>query len=655
MADVLRRAIGAQTAPAPTPAPSQSPGGDTAPAPAASSSGRTTALELLTIDATQGQPIRSGVLSGARIEADPRANALIVTAPAGSMELIAALIEELDRAPTVQAEIKVFTLTSGDAVSLADTLRQLFALPTEGDGDGAPPGGTENALVGLRLSVDERTNSIIAAGSRDDLVVVEAILLKLDEGDVRERVTTVYRLKNAYAVEVATALNEWLQTERQVEQEAELAVSPFEQIEREVIIVPEIGSNSLIVSATPRYYDELRDLIDDLDERPPMVMIQVLIAEVRLNDTDEFGVEFGLQDPLLFDRSLLQIDDFQTITTTSQTQSAGGATISTVTEETIVNAPLNPGFNFNNQPLGNNGSATALANAGAVAAQGLSHFAVGRVGELGFGGLVLSASSDAVNMLLRALQEKRRLEVLSRPQIMTLDGKPGEVLVGELVPQILGVAITDFGQQNTVDYREVGLILRVIPRISPDGLVVMDVQVQKSQVGPIAEGIPVSIVNGQPVNAPRIATTQALTTVSALSGQTIVLSGLLTKRTQDLHRRVPLIADIPLIGNLFRFDSVAQERTELLIILTPQIVNNRMDAELIKQVESARMSWVLCDVINMHGEAGLRSRCDEWGASESESVYPTYVPQEGELVPAGEPAPVLNGPHLELPARLPAL
>ncbi len=72
-----------------------------------------------------------------------------------------------------------------------------------------------------------------------------------------------------------------------------------------MIIVPEAATNSLIVSATPRIYNEIVAVIQKLDERPPMVMIQVLIAEVRLNDTDEFGIELGLQDSLLFDRSLL--------------------------------------------------------------------------------------------------------------------------------------------------------------------------------------------------------------------------------------------------------------------------------------------------------------------------------------------------------------
>jgi general secretion pathway protein D len=176
------------------------------------------------------------------------------------------------------------------------------------------------------------------------------------------------------------------------------------------------------------------------------------------------------------------------------------------------------------------------------------------------------------------------------------------------------------------------LVLEVIPRISPDGLVVMSVFANKSELGSVADGLPVSIApNGDAINAPRIATTQAETTISAVSGQTVVLSGLLTKRDQALHRRVPLLADIPLLGDLFRFDSTRTVRTELLIILTPHIVRNRYDAERIKQIESARMSWCLADVVNLHGPAGLKSNHDFMGEAEAESVYPDYVPKAEEI------------------------
>ena len=597
---------------------------------------RSASLRFVTIDRETRKRLESGIVTNVRIAADERANSLVITAPAESMELIAALIAQLDQSPDAEAELKVFTIANGDAVALVEMLRTLFNTE-EDDPEAGGLGAASNSLVRLQFSVDERTNSIIAAGSEDDLAIVYAVLTRLDGADTRERVNKVFRLNNASSTEVADTINAWLDTRQDAEEAAELAISPYEQIDREVIVVAEPGSNSLIISATPRYYEEIRGIITQLDERPPMVMVQVLIAEVRLNDTDEFGVELGLQDSLLFDRSL--VGDLTTINTSTQEQSPGGAILTTNTE-TIINSPLTPGFNFNNvnEPLGNNGSTAALATAANVATQSLVNFGVGRVNNsLGFGGFVLSASSNSVDMLLRALQENRRLEVLSRPQITMLDGQSGEINVGQRVPRIENVDITQFGQQNSIVYENVGIILNVTPLISPDGQVVMRIGAEKSELGSEAEGVPIFAgEGGAVVRAPIIEQTRAETTVMAASGQTIVLSGLLTKSTFDIHRRVPLLADIPLLGDLFRFDSVSEERTELLIIMTPRVIRSEADAEMLKQVESSRMSWVMCDVVTMHGPSGLRSRNDEWGDSETDAVYPCHVPSENEIPLQGQ-------------------
>lgn len=576
----------------------------------------------------EGDPgtLESGVLTGVRVAPDTRANALVVTAPAGSMNLIAGLIERLDRSPDSAAELKVFAVANGDAEALAEMLRTIFG--TEED-DNEAGGYGSGGLSPLNVTTDLRTNSIIAAGSAEDLAVVEAVLLRLDDAEVRSRQTNVFRLRNAEATVVAEVLNEWLDNERTAEDNAELGFSPRELIEREVVVVAEAATNSLIVSATPRYEAELRRLVEQLDERPPMVAIQVMIAEVALNDTDEFGVELGLQDSLLFDRSLLS--DTQFITTTTNTQTPGGATVSTETQN-IISSDLTPGFNFNNQPLGNNGSTAALARAGNVAGQALSSFALNRINsDLNFGGFVLSASSSNLNFLLRALQENRRLEVLSRPQITTLDGKPGRVQVGADVATINGSTQNQLGgQTNNIVYQSVGIILEVTPRITPDGQVVMQIQAEKTEVGPDQEGTVVSITpTGDVIRAPRIEGTRAQTTVSAASGQSIIMSGLLTKRTFDVHRRVPLLADIPLLGDLFRYDGVEESRTELLVILTPRIIRSELDAEMLKQVESSRMSWVLGDVIDLHGPAGLRTRGDAW--EEAETCFPGCLPAETEV------------------------
>ncbi|WP_428304735.1 secretin N-terminal domain-containing protein [Lacipirellula sp.] len=600
-------------------------------------------LKMVTIDAEGQKILASGVLAGVTVNADQRANTLIVSAPPESMSLMAVLIEQLDVQPDAVAELKVFTIENGDAVSLAEMLQSLFGTPDQGGGQGGQGGGggaqstAGSRVFQLRFSVDERTNSIIAAGSSDELLVVEAVLLRLDASDSRQRINRVYKLKNADAEQVALALQEWLQQKRDVEATAPGATSPFQQIEREVVIVAEINSNSLIVSATPSYYDEIADIIKQVDEEAPIVMIQVLIGEVTLGDIDEFGVEFGLQDSVLFDRSLLE--NIQTTTNTTTTVSPGGQQ-NTFQQQIIQSASMTPGFNFGdaNQPLGNSGSDRSLTTAGNVAAQGLSSFGVGRVSQAaGFGGMVLSASSNSISMLLRALQQSQRLEVLSRPQIMALDNQTGRAFVGQVVPYITQSSLEANGARtNTVTFQDVGLELLVRPRISPDNLVVMEVFAAKSELGSVQDGVPISIApNGSAINAPIINTISAETTISAVSGQTVVLSGLIVKRDRELHRRVPLLADIPLLGDLFRFDSKQVQKAELLIVLTPHVIRSRQQSEMLKQVESARMSWCLSDVVAINGPAGLRSANDTLGAAEAEAVFPTEVPNsEGRFDPA---------------------
>ena len=609
---------------------------------------RSTVLELITADVEGRRLLRSGVLENVQITPDPHTNSLMIAAPAESMNLLTALIEQLD-SPTAVAQIKVFKIINGDAANLIEMLRVL--LPGEMMVAGPQLAGAEGetTLVPVRFSLDARTNSIIATGSQGDLAIIEALLLRLDEDDVAERLNIVYRLKNAPAFDVAQAINELIRSRRVLEMAMPGLRSPYEVVEREVIVVPEPVSNSLIISATPRYYEEVLKVVEDLDKQPAQVMIQVVIAEIKLDDYDEFGVEFGLQDSVLFDRSLLSNLEKVTRTITEQ---IGGTTVTTTTEE-IVAAQNTPGFNFNNAPLGNAGSDRAFASSGQLGTQGLSSFDVGRVNtQLGYGGFVLSASSESVSMLIRALQQSRRMEVLGRPQIMTLDNQPAFIQVGERVPRITGSRFDGNAQTNSVELENTGLILGVTPRISPEGLVVMEVDAEKSTVGREQDGIPVSVVDGGVIRSPKIAVTTAQTTVSAASGETIVLGGLITKDTETIRRRVPYLSSIPVIGELFRFDSNSMVRSELLIILTPRVVRNEEDLDRLKQAEAARMSWCLADVHEMHGPTGIYEDSDlsHWHGH-GEVIYPEVYSNEfepGDMSPlrAPEPAVVPQEPTL---------
>ena len=558
-------------------------------------------LQFLSVDGDKQQTMRSGILADIRVTADPRTNSLIVTAPRQSLDLMAALIKHLDRPADQIAEIKIFTLNNASASTVADILENLFVATTTTNQQGQlgiQVAGIQEAsstLIGLRFSVDTRTNSIIAVGGLDALSVVEAIILRLDEGDLRQRRSKVIRLKNAAAEDVAATINDFRDSLRELQQSEAGLVSPYEIVEQEIIAVAESVTNSLLISATPRYFAEVERLVNELDEAPKQVIIQALLVEVELDNTDEFGVELGFQDSVLFNRSI--IDEIQTISRI--TQSGGN---DQVTEQVIVSQQANPGFAFNNQALGNN-VGTGI-NTSRVGMQGLSNFALNRVNsDLGFGGLVLSAGSESVSVLIRALAANRNVEILSRPQIRTLDNQLAQIQVGAEVPRINGFSSNSTTGVYTpiVEQTETGITLSVTPRITPEGIIVMEVVAEKSQLADEGVILVTDPVTGRDITSPVKDIKVARTTVSVTTDQTIVLGGMITKEDTTVSRRVPWLGDLPVIGIPFRYDYASTTRTELLIFLTPRIIDDDEESEMIKQIEAERLHFVEEIAEEIHG------------------------------------------------------
>ena len=543
---------------------------------------KSVAVEFLSSAGGIQQLIRSGILADVRVSFDARSNSLIVTAPDSSMGLLEALVAELDRTPDAVSEIKVFSLKNADAQQSVDLLTTLFESTNQEDQLGIQLAGTEgssSSLIPLRFSADIRTNTVLAVGSAESLSVVEAVLLRLDSDDTRQRTTSVIPLRNAPAEQVSTTLLDFLAQQQALQDSSEDLLSNIERLRQEVLVAPDVNSNSLVVSASPQYFNQVVQIIEQLDAQPPEVVIQALLVEVTLDATDEFGIELGFQDPLLLDRSLSSVTSGGTTTVTS-----------------------GPGLNFNNTqvPLGNNYT-SAGTNPGNVATQGLSNFSLGRSNTaLGFGGFVFSAQSDAVSVLLRALAARRTVQVLSRPQVRTTHNNEAFVTVGQEVPIVQGATPNNFGASPNIQPRQVGITLRVTPRITPDGIIAMSVFADKSSVS--ENGVPVFINgDGSAIESPIINQSQAVTVVNVPNGQTIVMGGMITKSDSTLERKVPWLGDLPIVGRAFRYDGTTTSRTELLIFLTPRIVLSDLDSELLKQVESERLHFVESDAEQMHG------------------------------------------------------
>ncbi|VTS06166.1 secretin N-terminal domain-containing protein [Tuwongella immobilis] len=562
---------------------------------------KTTALRF--IGNKGSQIVESGFLEDVHITPEVRSNTMVVSAPPQTMELILKLIDELDVVSAAKSEINIFQLKKADATLTAALVQQLFAGNRAGAAGGAAggfggnnlfggaggAGGGLNAgtsaiqrpllsltglpsdgasLIDLRISVDERTNSILAAGSKNDLEVLEAIIARLEDQEVEQRRNDVFKLRNAAAADVANSLQNFLTRTLQNLQQGQ-QLTGFQQIQREVIIVAEPVTNTLLVSATPQFYSEIARLVEQLDSQPPQVVVQVLIAEVRLNNSEELGVEVGLQSPVLFQRSVLP----------------NGVTVN--------NSLANPGFDFNQ--TGALPSST-LANPGIVGFQGLGNLGVGRAGATGVGGFVFSAASDSFSVLIRALKVQGRIDILSRPQVQTTDNQTGFIQVGQSFPFVTGANITQLGNvQPIIDYRDTGIVLRVTPRISPDGKVLM--RVEPSVSSPTSTQVPL----GNDLFATAFNVQQVQTTVLAGDGETVAIGGLITKNDTKTENKIPLLGDLPGVGALFRYRSQSVQKTELIVILTPHIIRPGCDANEILAAEARRVDLVLSDIEKVHG------------------------------------------------------
>ena len=196
----------------------------------------------------------------------------------------------------------------------------------------------------------------------------------------------------------------------------------------------------------------------------------------------------------------------------------------------------------------------------------------------------------AVTAVLRAAQSRNNINILSSPHLLTLDNKEAEIVVGSNVPFITSQArdSTNLANTiNTVERKDVGITLRLTPHIHESDFVSLDIFQESSAVA--AD----SLLNASTVG-PTTTKRSAKTSVVVKSGDTVVLGGMMQETFTNNVSQIPLLGDIPLLGNLFRFKSVSRQKTNLLIMLTPQIIRDpsqMLDTSAEQQKEDDRGSF----------------------------------------------------------------
>jgi general secretion pathway protein D len=287
----------------------------------------------------------------------------------------------------------------------------------------------------------------------------------------------------------------------------------------------------------------IAQVLTNLDRPKPQVLIKVVFLEVTLNDASDIGIEgtFGKSIGSSPGSSLV----------TNFTVANPGTATATVVPTSVTGG--------NNLPFAS--AANTFGQPGANSAFG------------GANGLYQILGQD-YTVTLHAIAQAGKSKVLSRPSILARNNQPATITVGQSVPLITGVTYDSFGNShNAITYTSVGVILKVTPFITEDGLVEMIVSPQISQVDPTLSFPISSNANGTgTINAPVIDMRSADTVAVTPDGQTVVIGGLMQTTKTETVTKIPFLGDVPLVGNLFRRTQKSDAKSELIIFLTPHIV-----------------------------------------------------------------------------------
>jgi general secretion pathway protein D len=280
------------------------------------------------------------------------------------------------------------------------------------------------------------------------------------------------------------------------------------------------ASNTVILSYNRRMESQIVEMINKLDQQPPQVMIQVLLAEVTLDNSLELGMEFALQD--------LEFTENATVGPNNTIQ--GGRRFDVVAGTDVGAAGSGTGFSF-------------------------------------------TITGEDFNFLFHALQGDSRIDVLSRPSIMVADNEKANITVGTRVPVVQNVTVSTGGiVVPSVTYEKVGILLDVEPHINPDGYVNLSVKPTISDLGTSTVSV------GSGINLPTFLERSAETVVTVRDGETIVIGGLIRTSDTSSENKMPIAGDIPILGNLFRATKRDRQKTELLIVLTPKVIRTEEEA-----------------------------------------------------------------------------
>jgi general secretion pathway protein D len=449
------------------------------------------------------------------VTSDTRSNSLIVTATAENQELVSQIVKELDKDVPIQSSTFVIPLDNARADSVANLLNQAFGQRT---GTGTNRGGTTNTgrtgTNNQNRNNQNRNNGGGGLGGNNNLtpdgLAVDLANPNADEGELLTRVGVAQGFGFFGGQGFGGGQNNQNRNQNPPARDASGRIVNIRDLAGQVTTIADPNTNSIIVVGTPESAELVKSIIGQLDKIPEQVMIETLIVEATLDETNKFGFEWKYAQDKAFNQKGV---------------TGNAATTFPGTQDTT-----NGGFKY-------------------------------------------TITGGNLDVIVNALKTDDRFQVLSTPKIFTSNNVQAEINISQSVPYVLS-SREDANGNLTYNYafQDVGIVLNVTPRITANGFVTMDV----TQTANDLQGY-------TSFNAPIVNQRQADTTVSVRDGETIVLGGIIRSTVSSKVRKVPILGDLPILGELFKSSSKTKQKTELLVFLTPRVVRDDMDAKNLRE------------------------------------------------------------------------
>jgi general secretion pathway protein D len=461
-----------------------------------------------------------------------QSNVLMISGRAAVVNKLVEIVRRVDKQGDTDVQVVALDYASaGEIVRIIDTLYRTTANQSQLPGQ-AP-----------KVVADERMNAVIVSGDEKSRQRVIELIRRLDADQATTGNTKVRYLHYAKAEDLVEVLTGFAQNLQDNKDGAGSQQGNSSKRRSDINIMAHSDTNALVISAEPDQLRTIESVINQLDIRRPQVLVEAIIVEIAQGDNVGFGVQWGSEAG-----GLTQFNNI------GATIGEVGAGVWAAREEDGTSVTTIDG----------NGNPTTTTNPTSDGDYTLIAQALGKVNGMAWG---LTTGNFAA--LIQAVSSDTNSNVLATPSITTLDNQEASFIVGDEVPILTGSTSSSSNDNpfQTVERKEVGVKLKVVPQINEGSSVKLTIEQE------------VSGVNGNTGVDISFSTRRLTTTVMADSGQIVVLGGLINEEVQESVQKVPFLGDIPFLGHLFRSSSSKKIKKNLMIFIKPTIIRDGITME----------------------------------------------------------------------------